>query len=245
MASRRRSIAVLSLVAALGSCTALRARAERDPATLTPGDPLLVVPPFTADSNAAIVWRLRSAPGSVEEEVTRNRTYRLRISRLEVLITEWMAPYSSLDSLFIDRLTLAPVRETLVNGRDRYSYDFDSGRVGGLIEKPDSQPVRVTRQFGRPIFAFNEVERLVTALPFRRGLNLTVPLFSEVDAAVEIDTLTVIGRVPSRVQPLWRIRFADPAITAEYLVDERSRTVREYSSRNRKSGTVFRVTAPH
>jgi hypothetical protein len=160
------------------------------------------------------------------------------------VVTTWLAPYFSLDSLVVDRRTLAPLRETLVNGEAHYDYVFNGGHVTGTVAKHDSLPRRIDRQFATAVFAFNEVNTLIRSMSFQRGLTIVVPLFSEVDADVERDTITVLDRVESTAGAVWHVRFADPAITTEYIVDERTRSVLEYASTNRKSGTVFRVSSP-
>jgi hypothetical protein len=144
----------------------------------------------------------------------------------------------------IDRRTLAPVREILSIASDRYDYAYASGRVTGSISKRDSVVRLLEQSFAQPVFAFNEVEALVQALEYRPGLEVVIPLFSELDGDVEHDTLTVLNRTtPSTESTAWMVRFADPAITSIYTVDARTRSVLEFTTRNRKTGTAFHIRA--
>jgi hypothetical protein len=88
------------------------------------------------------------------------------------------------------------------------------------------------------------LETLIRALQYHPGRVFVVPLFSEVDGDVEYDTLTVLNPKPPGGDAFtWRVRFADPAVTSEYIVDARSRELLEFTSRNRGTGTEFHVRA--
>jgi hypothetical protein len=82
----------------------------------------------------------------------------------------------------------------------------------------------------------NEVEPLVRSLDYHRGLRIVVPLFSEVDQALERDTLSVEDGSASAT---WVVRFADPVITTRYVVDARARHIVDAVTTNRKSGGRF------
>lgn len=116
----------------------------------------------------------------------------------------------------------------------RRSYRYDGARVSETVVYPDSAPKPYDHTFDQPVFAFNEVEPLVRSLDYRRGLRVVVPLFSEVDQALERDTLSVESGSPTRAT--WVIRFADPVITTRYVVDARTRHIVDAVTTNRKSG---------
>ena len=142
--------------------------------------------------------------------------------------------------MFVERRTLSPVSEELSFRGALRRYHYAGRHVTGVVQYPDSAPRQYDNTFSEPVFAFNEVELLVRSLDYRGGLTFVVPLFSEVDQAVEYDTLTVVGRAPSGSrQGLWSVRFADPVITTSYIVDAESRAIVGAETRNRKSGSVL------
>lgn len=159
------------------------------------------------------------------------------------VVTSWSAPVSSDDSLTIDRHTFAPRSEGLASPALRFQYRYDGRRVTGSIQHGDSAPQKIVREFDGPVFAFNEVAPLVRSIPFRTGASWVVPLFSEADADLELDTITVVTDTTLAGVRAWIVRFADPVIVQRYVVDAASRTALGITTTQRKSGTVF-VAAP-
>jgi hypothetical protein len=72
----------------------------------------------------------------------------------------------------------------------------------------------------------------VRSTPYRAGFTSIVPLYSEGDDAIEMDSIAVIGAAPGR----WTIRFADPAIIATYGLDVTTRRILSYDVVSRKTG---------
>lgn len=157
-----------------------------------------------------------------------------------VMTSRWLPPLDSKDSLVVARRGLAPADEELSFRGARYRFHYDGAHVTGTIERPDSAVQRFDHVFEEPLFAFNETDLLVRSLEYRPGLSVVVPLFSEVDRAVEHDTISVLERT-SRANgaTAWVVRFADPVITTRYLVDARSREILDKETRQRKSGLAF------
>jgi hypothetical protein len=88
------------------------------------------------------------------------------------------------------------------------------------------------------------VDLLVRSAPFREGYSVVVPLFSEMDEAIEHDTITVLGAEKLGDRNGWRVRFADPAIVAEYVVEESSREILSHELTQRSTGVRLRFIAP-
>jgi hypothetical protein len=160
----------------------------------------------------------RAAAGAVGVVVTRN----------------WTPPFQSSDTLMVDPRTLLPIRETLHFNGAITTYEYAGRRVIGTIALRDSAPQSFEATYDEPVFAFNEVEPLVRSLDYRAGLQIVVPLFSEVDHSVEHDTLRVVARDPAR--GAWIVEFADPVITTRYTVDAATRTLRDAVTTQRRSG---------
>jgi len=152
-----------------------------------------------------------------------------------VLMTrDWTPPFLSSDTLVLEPKTLLPIREALhFNGAVR-TYRYAGRRVTGSLAVPDSAPRSFDATYDEPVFAFNEVEPLVRSLDYRVGVRIVVPLFSEVDHAVEHDTLSVVAR--DAEHGTWIVEFADPVITTLYTVDAATRMLREAVTTQRQSG---------
>lgn len=162
----------------------------------------------------------------------------------EVMIASmWRPPVVSVDTFVVATRGLRPVRELLFfNGFTR-RYQYDGAHVWGAVQHGDSTPRPFDRVFGEPVFAFNEVDLLVRSVPFRQGWTVVVPLFSEADADVEHDTITVLGGThapyENRDEDAWLIRFADPAIVSTYTVLAGSRAIASIETEQRRTHAVI------
>jgi hypothetical protein len=155
----------------------------------------------------------------------------------------WRPPFTSIDSLVVAPGGLRPIREVLsFNGFTR-RYQYASNHVWGTVEHADSATRDVDRVYPDAVFAFNEVDLLVRAVPFQSGWSTIVPLFSEADEAVEHDTITVVApthvRRNSRDERAWIVRFADPAITSKYVVAADSREIVSIDTEQRQSHALI------
>jgi hypothetical protein len=118
------------------------------------------------------------------------------------------------DSSLVKRHGLAPVWEV---------SQFD-GKVKRWTYKGD-------------VFNFQELDDLLRSLPLREGYERILPLFSEGDDSLEMDTVRVVSRDPTG---RWTLRFADPAIVATYEIDEQTRRIVRHEHVSRRSGATLR-----
>ncbi len=210
---------------------------------LLPGSPLLT-PPALADNSARLVVFIKRTTGdTTEQRMSEVRREQRAVAghRDEVLLAStWSPPFVSIDTVVIERRGLAPVTEHL-EYRGAFRYQYSHRRVTGTIERQDSAARAFDQAFAQDIFAFSEVDLLVRCLPFKPELSLVVPLFSESDAAQELDTMTVVGpdsTMPSRGG--WVVRFADPAIVTRYVIDGVSRAILSAETTQRRTGAHIR-----
>lgn len=207
---------------------------------LLPGSPMLASPPLARDSRALAVLAARSdtstfAPfGSVTRWVDAPAGDGTVASGFA-----FGGRYQSVDTLVVRRAGLRPVSEVLRFQGTETVLRYDGARVVATIRRGDSTRT-VERAYEHPVFAFNQMEMLARSLPPVAGTRVVVPLFSEVDLQVEYDTLTVLGPVPGGGRRAWTVRFADPVIVAELVVDGETRAVVRQDTRQRRSGSVIR-----
>jgi hypothetical protein len=140
-----------------------------------------------------------------------------------MMTASWDPPYASLDTIVITRRGLFPITERLAF-RGTFDYRYDRSRVSGTIQPHDSAQRPYDQIFPNNVFAFNEVDLIARSLPFRQGFSVVVPLFSEVDRDLEMDTLTVLGP-DTATAGAWIVRFADPVIVNRYVIDRASRAM--------------------
>lgn len=236
-------------VGALTAITCGRAAAQQlaprsGPAVLHPGDRVLralaprdttyrlrmLMQPATSDTGARALAVIRYSEqpadtGSVELTSTIDAGHR------------WA------DSLLARRHGLAPVREHLENGRKRLTFEFQGRRVVGFTYVPGSPPRAFDTTFTQVPFARTEDELLVRALPLEPGFHALVPMFSETDQALEVDTITVLP-TDSASPDLRRVQLADPAIVETYTVAASSREILARDVIQRRSGTHLRLVTP-
>ena len=115
-----------------------------------------------------------------------------------------------------------------------------------LVKRHGLAPVWEVSQLGTQVkrwtykgdvFNFQELDDLLRSLPLREGYERILPLFSEGDDSLEMDTVRVVSRDPAG---RWTLRFADPAIVATYEIDERTRRIVRHEHVSRRSGATLR-----
>jgi hypothetical protein len=240
---------VAAPVAGIAACHAahplLGTGGDPAPDVLAPGSPLLRLLQLR-DSAVDLVFSRRESTDTAERQLAElRREQRSVIGHADQLLltSNWPPPYTSADSLIIERHGFAPVREHL-EYRGTYRYRYSHNHVDGTVQRQDSATHAFDHTFPRDVFAFGEVDLLARSLPFRRGLHVLVPLFSEVDADLEMDTMTVVG--PDSADASgggWVVRFADPVIVERYVVDSASREILSNEITQRRSGTHLRFMA--
>lgn len=223
-------IVVSALVLAGAGCHSgqapLRGSEAQSGGLLIPGSPLLTPPPLTDTAVHLVVYLKRGSGDTVEKKMadTRREQHAIRGGGSDILmITSWDPPYTSLDTIVITRRGLVPITEHL-DFRGTFDYRYDRNRVWGTIQPHDSAQRPYDQRFPTNVFAFQEVDLLARSLPFRTNFSVVVPLFSEVDHDLEMDTLTVLGPDTARAGA-WVVRFADPVIVEHYVVDRTSRAM--------------------
>lgn len=195
-------------------------------------------------------WRvtIRGARDSADRPLSEKTVSQALVAPAEageiVITSAWPPPLTSIDSIVIAPRGLRPVREALAYNGFTRRYQYAGNRVWGTVQHADSAPRVFDRQFAEPVFAFSEVDLLVSAVPWRRDWSIVLPLFSESDEDVEHDTITVLA--PTRVrrngrdEDAWAVRFADPAIISTYVVLAGSREIESIDTEQRRSHAVIR-----
>jgi hypothetical protein len=224
-------------------------RIERTPAAsplLRPGSTDLTGSHFAARCDS--VWFVSRRAGdttgrllTVRRLTERVTTYRGKPAVL--LVTQVRAAQPYVDSALVYRDGLAPIWETSRSGTRVTRYTYDANRVRIAVATGDSTPATKEHRYDFPVFNFQELDAVIRSLPLRQGYEALLPLYSEGDDSVEVDSVRVESRGANGV---WRIRFADPAVIATVGVDGKSRAQVAYSHTFRqngpswKAGTVWR-----
>jgi hypothetical protein len=235
------SMLVLSGAGCHSGQAPLRDSEAQSGGVLVPGSPLLTPPPL-ADTAAHLVVYVKRAFGDTAEKKmadTRREQHAIPGRGDDIMMTvSWDPPFASLDTLVITRRGLAPITEHL-DFRGTFDYRYDRNRVSGTVQPHDSAQRAYDQRFPNNVFAFNEVDLIACSLPFRQGLSVVVPLFSEVDRDLEMDTLTVLGPDTARAGR-WVVRFADPVIVNHYVIDQTSRAIVSMETLPRRGGVRMR-----
>ncbi|MFN8572115.1 MAG: hypothetical protein U0132_08665 [Gemmatimonadaceae bacterium] len=236
MASRLAGMAFL----ALGANAVARGTSSSDMAMLLPGSPDLTGTHFT-NRCTDVVRFARAAGEQVEKQAGAQRvteastTYRGKPAVW--LITSGQSDGAWVDSALIYRDGLAPIVESFHSGKLAERYEYDGARVRVTHTQSDSAPVIKQHAYATPVFSFQQLDAVIRSLPLRRGYEAVLPLYSEGDDSVEVDTVQVVSRAPDGV---WQVRFADPAIVATVRVQERTRAQVGYEHTFRQAGPSWK-----
>jgi hypothetical protein len=152
------------------------------------------------------------------------------------LLTVTRAGGRVVDSALVSRGSLAPIWEVSGGAPRTERYAFHGRQVEVTTTVGDSAPRTQEYRHAVPFFTFQELDLVIRSLPFHAGYEASLPLFSEGDDSIEVDTVAVQGRDSA---DRWTIRFADPAVTGTYVVDGHSRTIVSYEHVFRQDGPMW------
>lgn len=148
------------------------------------------------------------------------------------------------DSIFVRRADLTPVREHLAYLQRHIDKRFEFGGTSIHQTNVIGDSTRTfDTEYTLPVYAFSEVELIIRSLPFHSYYSAVIPLYSEGDDKLEMDSVYVVNdRPPGR---RWTVRFSDPAIVAVYGIDASTRRILSYYVTSRKTnGRAYKIYAP-
>ena len=216
----------------------VRAIAPRDPSLRFQG-------PGTGDE----VWRYEAVSATGEATVMP-----LRLTRHEEPFTQdgrrlirvsfqYDGPLVSADTLVALIDGLVPVQEVLHTADAVYQFEYDGAHVAISTQRRDSAAQHTVRELATPAFPFNQGEMVMRALPLEVGYHVLLPLFSEIDQVVEVDTVTVESGPSGAPQAgdHWLVRFADGAEIRTYEIEAASRRIVSVNVVYRRNGRRSRL----
>jgi len=227
-------LVLLGLSALLSGCSAASGIG-----TLLPGSSALsLLPVASTCDNVSLQPRDSTARAAGQWPTVRvERQTRTDSRDTTVLLTNQLGSFGW-DSLMVRRGGLEPIWEASQQGAQRTRWDY--GRTGvqvHTITDDSTIPARHER-FRGPFFTFQELDLVIEALPLREGFSALLPLFSEVDDRMELDSVRVQASSPAGQ---WSIRFADSVIVATFLVDGATRRIVGYQHVFRKDGAAWKA----
>jgi hypothetical protein len=143
------------------------------------------------------------------------------------------------DTMSMTRAGLRPIAERMHFGKTVKIIRYDGDKLHETVQVGDSVPRAFDRHFAMSVFGFAQLDLVVQSLPLHPGFHAILPLYSEGDDSLELDTATVVKLAQSdsaTASPTWTVRFADPAIVSTYVIDTLSRRITSYDVHARKSG---------
>ena len=179
--------------------------------TLTRGDS---VTPFGTQSETLTSGRLGGRP-----------------TLLDVLVFDTPRG-KTVDSSWIDRETLKPLRFKSDNAARSITLDFSANRVRGQTTPADSAPVITAQALDVPPFEWNVMALAVSALPLELGYCASLPVYSDRSGRVSWYTVrvvsdTAIQRKSRGPESVWEVvaRPDSAAPEARYWISRRHRVV--------------------
>jgi hypothetical protein len=138
----------------------------------------------------------------------------------------------TVDSSWVNRSTLLPVRFQSNNAARAVILDFEQVRVRGRTVPSSGAPTVVDHQLGVQPFEWNTLGLAIGGLPLRVGYCAKLPVYSDRFGGVSWYTAEVIGKttIPRKwrsAEPVWEVvaKAETPAPSARYWVSQRHRVV--------------------
>lgn len=248
----RRTLAVFTVLTALMLITLVVASCSpHSPSRVAPTDdvvragaPYLVVAHIVDNVDHQRVMS-RAATGDTTAKERGRVTIEQRVApvngvvNVQLLKLGHYAVGDFVDTMSMTRDGLRPIQERMQFGNTVKTINYDGDHLRETIQVGDSTPRILDRSFPMPVFGFNQLELVLQSLPLRPGFHAILPLYSEGDDSLELDTATVVKVAQSEHDSRsasWTVRFADPAIVSTYVIDTLSRRITSYEVQARKSG---------
>ncbi len=149
-------------------------------------------PPTVVPGDAAVDGR-RIAPGTTElrllvsqdgqEQQLATITEQIREievdgrAALERVQTVVMPMGTAVDTVVVDRASLAPVRHRSHNPQRVMSLDFAGARVTGSVTAAGGAPQPVEAELDTPVFDSNPLDLVVRSLPLAEGYAARIPIY--------------------------------------------------------------------
>ena len=137
------------------------------------------------------------------------------------------------DSLLVRRSDLTPIREHLAYPESHVDKHFEY--YGTRVHQTnviDGSTRAFDAEYTLPPYALNELELIIRSLPFHPYYTAVMPLYSEANDKLEIDSVYVINDQPGR---RWTVRFADPANVVIYGIDASTHSILSVDATSRKT----------
>jgi hypothetical protein len=138
----------------------------------------------------------------------------------------------TVDSSWIDRETLKPLRFQSHNAARTVRLDFVADRIRGQTTPADSAPTYFDRRLGVAPFEWNVLALAVSALPLRQGYCANLPVYTDrFDRVswykVQVVRDTTIERKTRGPEAVWEVvaRADTAAPEARYWISRRHRVV--------------------
>jgi hypothetical protein len=235
-----RGMIAASLVAVLCACAASRTATSSLGTDLTlPAGSARLVTSHISELDEILLTYSRSASGDTAEHqsartvVEEHPTERDGVPAVLMVRAGHFSGGDFVDTLLVRRDGLVPLWEHLSYPQRRTAkeIEFSGDRLRQTNHSGDSTRT-FELNFALPVFAFSEIDLLVRSLPLSDGYHAIVPLYSEGDDSLEMDTVAVTGPVDHQ----WKVRFGDAVIVATYGIDSASRRIERYELVNRRTG---------
>jgi hypothetical protein len=160
-----------------------------------------------------------------------------------ILVTNYSAPGRTIiDSSEVRRDGLAPIWESVQDGAKRTTYRYEGRHVHKEVMQPDSARKVIDHDFTPEMFHFSGLDEVIRSVPLRAGYHAILPLYSEGDDGMEMDSVTVEGK---GTDGLWNVRFSDPVIIAHYGIDEKTHEIMRHDIDRHADRSHFKYVLEH
>ena len=141
------------------------------------------------------------------------------------------------DSALFMLHSLAPVWEIAQSPDVNEHFTYDGAHVTATRVKRDSGERHFDTTYAVPVFTFQLRNELIESVPLHSGYRAILPIYSEGDHALEMDTVLVTA---GKAAHEWQVRYGDPVIVGTFTIDGRTREITGYSHTFRKNGYTMR-----
>jgi len=154
---------------------------------------------------------------------------------------------ASTDTLFMDRLTLRPIREARASSVGRFSIAFQPQEIVSISLAAVGGPVTTRTPLAAPVFSSASLEAVVRSLPLANGMQATVDLFYPLPATTGARQLGIrvvrseaVATRGGGSRTAWVVVAGEPGEATTFWVDKADRTLLQFDTEEGSALIQFR-----
>lgn len=136
----------------------------------------------------------------------------------------------AVDSAYVNRKTLAPIRRISRDPGRRTAYVFEGAHVVGAITDASGKTQPLDQHLDAPLFDSNPLDLVIRALPLKTGFRARLPTYEPELGGRIVVRIDVLGQDSAQdssghMVPAWVVEVSHGGVAGRFWIGEKRRTL--------------------